>query len=141
MRSRFLSLPPVVGSYHFLQPPPCLQCFLPRVGNNIIRLVTRESHKRCMHLLQHKLQVLYSSLLVRRGRLELTIDELCRGFSRLFSRPLQHHLRLMDHTSKERLRFFAREFLRTTKAIHIDETRRVLPNLSCRKIVDCPYCF
>ena len=41
----------------FLQPPPCLQWVLPRVGNNVIRLVTRESHKRCMHLLQHKLQV------------------------------------------------------------------------------------
>ena len=37
-----------------LQSPPCLQWVLPRVGNNVIRLLTRESHKRCMRLLQHK---------------------------------------------------------------------------------------
>ena len=51
-----------------LQSPPCLQRVLPRVGDNVIRLITRESHERCMHLLQHKLQVLYSSVLVRNSR-------------------------------------------------------------------------
>ena len=54
------------------------------------------------------------------------------------------HLRL-DHTSKECLRLLrpllkillsAREVLRTTKAFHVDETRSILPNLSCREIVD-----
>ena len=43
VRGRFRFLPPVVGS-SFLQPPPCLQWVLPRVGNNVIRLVTGESH-------------------------------------------------------------------------------------------------
>ena len=63
------------------------QWVLSRVGNNVIRPVTRESRKRCMHLLQHKLQVLYSSLLVRRSQQEFTIDELCRDFRSLFSCP------------------------------------------------------
>ena len=34
----------------------------------------------------------------------------------------------------------ASEFLRTTKACHIDETRSVFPNLGCREIVDCSHC-
>ena len=84
-----------------LQPPPCLQWVLPRVGNNVICLANRENHKRRMHMLQHKLQVLCSSLLVRRGRHEFTIDELCRDFRRLFSGPLQHHFGLLDHSSEE----------------------------------------
>ena len=33
------------------------------------------------------------------------------------------------------------ELLRTTKAFHIDETRSVFPNLSCREIVDCSHCI
>ena len=40
-----------------LQSSPCLQRALPRVGNNVVRLVTRESHKCCMHLLQNERQV------------------------------------------------------------------------------------
>ena len=58
-----------------LQSPPCLQQVLPRVGDNVIRFITRDSHERCMHLLQHKPQVLHS-------------------FRSLFSSPLQHHLGL-----------------------------------------------
>ena len=149
-RAKKVSLPSSGGKIiSFLQPPPCLQWVLPRVGNNVIRLVTRERHKGCMHLLQHKLQVLYSSLLVRRRRQKFTVDEFCRDFRRLFSSPLQHHLGL-DHSSEECLRllrpllgilFLAREFLRTTKAIHINETRSVFPNLGYCQIADCPHCF
>ena len=69
--------------------------------------------------------------------------------SSLFSCPPQHHLGLLDHSSEECLRllrtlleilFLVSEFLRTTKAIHINETRSGFPKLSCGKIVDCPYC-
>ena len=118
-----------------LQPPP---------------FTTRESHERCVHLLQHKLQVLYSSLLVRRSRQKFTVHEFCRDFRRLFSSPLQHHLGLLDHSSEEclfllrpllEILFLAIEFVRTTKAIPINETRSVFPNLGCREIVDYPYCF
>ena len=48
-----------------LQSPPCLQWILPRAGDNVIRFITRESHERCMHLLQHGLQVRNTSLHVR----------------------------------------------------------------------------
>ena len=74
----------------------------------------------CMHLRQHELQVLYSSLLVRRSRQEFTIDELCRELRRLFSGPLQHHFGFLDHSSEEYLSllrplleilFLTREFL------------------------------
>ena len=57
---RFISLP---------KSPPCLQRILPRVGDNVIRLITRESHECCVHLLQHELQVLHPSVLVRLRRL------------------------------------------------------------------------
>ena len=95
-----------------------------------------------MHLLQHKHQVI--------RRQELETDCCRRDFRRLISRPLQRHLRLLDHTSEECLRLrrpllkillAAREFLRTTKAFHIDGTRSVLPNLSCREIVDRSRCI
>ena len=51
-RAQKVSFPSVVGSYRFLQSPPCLQQILPRVGDNVIRLITRESHECCVHLLQ-----------------------------------------------------------------------------------------
>ena len=36
-----------------MESSPHLQWVLPRVGNNVVRLLTRESHKRRMHLLQN----------------------------------------------------------------------------------------
>ena len=33
------------------------------------------------------------------------------------------------------------ELPRTTEAFHIDGTRRVFPNVSCREIVDCSHCI
>ena len=42
-----------------------------------------------------------------------------------------HHFGLLDHS----------EFLRTTEAIHINETGSVIPNLSCGKIVDRSHCL
>ena len=71
----------------FLQSPPCLQRILPRVGDNVIRFMTRESHECCVHLLQHKLQVLHSTILVRVCRQELEINRCRRDFRRLFSGP------------------------------------------------------
>ena len=62
-RSQQVSLP---STFHriimLLQSSPCLQRVLPRVGDNVICLITRESHDCCVHLLQHKLQVLNSSV-------------------------------------------------------------------------------
>ena len=91
-----------------------------------------------------------ASVLVRIRRQELETNCCRRDFLRLFSGPLQHHLRLLDHTSEECLRLLrplleilllATELLRTTAAFHIDETRSVFPNLSCREIVDCSHCI
>ena len=48
-------------SISLLHSPPCLQGILPRVGDIVVRLTTRESHECCVHLLQHKLQVLHQS--------------------------------------------------------------------------------
>ena len=87
-----------------LQSPPCLQRILARVRDNVVRLTSPESHECGVHLLQHKLQVLHSSVLVRIRRQQLEINRCFRDFRRLLSGPLQHHLRLLDHTSKEGLR-------------------------------------
>ena len=134
-----------------LQSPPCLHWILPRVGDNVIRSITRESHECCVHLQQHKLQGLYFSVLVLVRRLELESNRCRRDFRRLLSvsGPLQHHLRLLDHISQECLRFLgplleilltSSEFLRTSKTFHVNETRSILPNLSCREIVECSHC-
>ena len=48
-KKKVFFLPPVVGSLSFLQSSSRLQRILPRVGNNVIRLVTRESHERCTY--------------------------------------------------------------------------------------------
>ena len=99
-------------------------------------------------LLQHKVQVLHSSVLFRVRRQALEINCCRRDFRRLFSGPL-HHLRLVDHTSEECLRLLrplleilltTSELLLTTEAFHIDETRSVFPNSSWREIVDCSHC-
>ena len=79
-----------------LQSPPCLQRLLPRHVDNVIRL----SHERCMHLLQHKLQVLHSSVLVRVRRQQLEINCCRRDFRRRSSCTLQHHLGLQDHQQR-----------------------------------------
>ena len=69
VRSKFLQL-----------SPSSLQRVLPRVGNNVTCLITRESHERCVHLLQHELQIAHSSFHVRRSRQKFEIDEFCRDF-------------------------------------------------------------
>ena len=94
-----------------------------------------------MHLLQHKLQILHPSLLIRLRRQQFTVDEFCRDFRRLFSSQLQHHLGLLDHCSEECPRllrplldilFFAREFLRTTQAIHLECLSELELQQGCR---------
>ena len=99
MHRKFLFLPPVVGSYRF--------CSLRQAYNGAtmsFASVIRESHECCVHLLQHKLQDSHSSVLVRIRRQELEINRRRRDFRRLLSGPLQHHLRLLNHTSEESLR-------------------------------------
>ena len=54
----------------FLQSSACIERVLPRVGDNIICLITRESHECCVHLLQHELQIAHSSHDVRHSRQE-----------------------------------------------------------------------
>ena len=133
-----------------LQSSPGFQRILRRVGDNVVRFITRESHERRVHLLQHKLQVLHTSVQIRVAGQELEIDGSHRDLDRLLSSPLEHHLRLLDQATEECLSLlrplleillFAREFLRTTQALHIDETRSVFPNLSCREIVDRSHCI
>ena len=85
VRRRFLFLPPVVGSNRFCNLRHASKGFFRELAT-IARFAHRAVHERCVHLLQHKLQVWYSSL--RRSRQEFTIDELCRDFRRLFSSPL-----------------------------------------------------
>ena len=62
---------------------------LPRVGNNVFRFANRDIRMHSVHPLQHELQVLCSSFLVRPDRQKFPIFELCRDFRILFSRPLQ----------------------------------------------------
>ena len=64
VRSQFRCLPPVVGSHRFCSLRHASNGYLPRVGDNVISLVTRESYERCMHLLQHELQVLHSVVVI-----------------------------------------------------------------------------
>ena len=85
VRSHFCFPPLVVGVVSFLQSSPCLQRFLPRVGDTVVRLTNRECHECRVHLLQHELQITHSSLHVRRNRQEFLIDELVRDFRYLFS--------------------------------------------------------
>ena len=63
-----------------LQSPPCLQRILPRVGDNVVGFITRESHERCVYLLQRKLQVLHSSVHIRVRRQELEMNCCRRDF-------------------------------------------------------------
>ena len=74
VRRRFRFHPPVVGSYLF--------CSLRHASNEFfrIRLKIRESHECCVHLLQHKTQVLHSSVLDRIRRQE--------PFRRVLSGPI-----------------------------------------------------
>ena len=84
-RSKFHLIPPVVGPKTFLQSSPCLQRVLPRVGDNVICSIARESHECCVHLLQHELQVVISSCRIRHNRQEFQIDGCRRDFRRPFS--------------------------------------------------------
>ena len=97
----------------------------------------------CVHLLQHEHQIVHSSLHVRRSQ-EFMIDGIFRDFRDMFSCPLQNYLGLLDHTSKERLRLhqpLLKIVLGTAKTFHIDKTRSVFPNLSCREIVGRSHCI
>ena len=64
VRRRFPFLPPIVGSYRLCSRRHASNGFF-RVGDNVNRFITRQSHERCMHLLQHELQVLQSSVRIR----------------------------------------------------------------------------
>ena len=70
VRRRFLFLPHcrIVSLLH---SSPRLQGFFRRVGNIVVRLVTREVRKHCVHLLQNELQVLYSSFLAKKALISL----------------------------------------------------------------------
>ena len=59
--------------------------------------------------------------------------------SDLLVTPAKNCLRLLRPLLE--ILFSASELLRTTEPFHIDETRSVLPNLSCREIVDCSHCI
>ena len=148
MRRRFVSFCRRIIS--LLQSLPCLQRILPRVGDNVIRLLTCESPDCCVHLLQHKLEILHSSVHILVRRQELEIDCCRRDFRQLFSCPLQHHLGLLDHTNEECLRLrrpllelllTTSELLQTPATFHIDETRSIFPHLSCLEIVNRSHCI
>ena len=68
-----------------LQFSPGLQRFLPRVGGTVIGLIPRESHKCCVHPLQHEHQIGHTSLDVRRSRQEFWINYFLSDFRDLFS--------------------------------------------------------
>ena len=123
-----------------------------------------------VHLLQHELQTSHSSLTsVEVGKKKNKIDELCRtplssfvstgknsrsiavvlisvGF---FSTPTssqthwsrQRRMSPSSSTNVGNPPHNQRTPHRTPQTFHIDETRSVLPNLSCGKIVDCSHCI
>ena len=78
------------------------------------------------------------ALLIRVRRQELEINRCRRDFRRLFR---AHSNIISDSLIAPLLEilFTASELLRTPETFHIDETRSILPNLSCREIVDCSH--
>ena len=150
VRRRFRFLPSVVGPYRFLQSPPCLQRILPRIGDSVVRLTTRESHECRAHLLQHKLQVLHSSVLVRvrrKNSRSIAVVVISVGCSAAHSNiisdsliiPAKNASVFLDHcwkSSSGPVNSFGRP-----RPFHLDETRSVFPNLCCREIVDCSHCI
>ena len=75
-----------------------------------------------------------------RSMISCVISVTCSaGHSNIISDSCKETLRLFRPLLK--LFHFAREFLRTTETFHVNETRSVFPNLSCRGIVDGTYCF
>ena len=132
-----------------LQSSPRFQGFLPRVGINTLRFAPREGHKRCMHLLQSELQVLYSSFLVRHDRQNFPIRSTLSRFPSPVQQPtttsfrtplsLQRRMPSLLRPLLEVL-FLAREFLPTSSFMRFDETRSILPSFGCGQIVDHLYC-
>ena len=104
MRRRFRFLPSVVGPFHF--------CSLRHASNGFFRELATMSFAsslvRAMSAVciccSTNSRFLHSSVLVRVCRQELEINCCRHDFRLLFSGPLQHHLRLLDHTSEECLR-------------------------------------
>ena len=133
---RIISLP---------QSPPCLQRILPRVGDNVIRLITRESHECCVH--SRFCTPLSSFVSVGKNSRSIALVVISVGCSAAHSNiisdslisPAKNASVFFDHCCKSSFTFS--KLLRTTNAFHIDETRSVFPNLSCRKIVDCSHCI
>ena len=118
-----------------------LERVLPRKSDNVICLVTRKKPPVLYASAGANLQVVSQSAGIQDRRGSSRFPSLVQ----LATPTLLGH---PDHTSGEWLRLlrpllkillFTINFLRTTKACHVDETRSVLPNLSCRKIVDDTY--
>ena len=68
--------------------PSCrrvVSAVFPRVGDNVMSLINRESLECCVHLLQRELLVMCSALPARSSRREFQIYELLRDFRDLFS--------------------------------------------------------
>ena len=132
---RFISL---------LQSPPCLQRILPRVGDNVIRFITRESRGGSMHLLQNELQVLNSSFLVRICQQELrsiavvVISVGCSAdHSNIISdsliTPAKNASVFLGHCWKSSS--CPVNSSGTSQTSHVNETRSILPTLSCREVI------
>ena len=132
VRRKFLFLPPVVGSERFCSLRHASNGFFHDLatvsfGSQLVRAMSavciccNTNSRFCTP------QPTFVSLGKNSRSIALVVVETV-----LFSCPLEHHLRLLDHTSEERLRLLlpllkillsARKFLRTTKAFHTDETR------------------
>ena len=140
MRRRFRFHPPVVGSNRFSNRRHASNGFFRELATmSFASQLVSTTNAVCICC--NKLPVLYSSVHIGIRR-----PECCRrDFRRLFSCHSNIISDSLITTSEDCIRlvrpelkilFLAREFLLTTKAFHIDETRSVFPNLSCREIVD-----
>ena len=105
VRRKFRFLPPFVGSYRF--------CCFRHASNGFVRELATMSFASqlaramiavCSRCNTNSRFCTLLSSLVSVGRQELEIDRCRRDFRWLLSGPLQHHLRLLDHTNKKCLR-------------------------------------
>ena len=150
MRKRFRFLPPVIGSYRF--------CSLRHASNGFFRELATMSFASylvrtmsavciCCSTNSRFCTPLSSFVSVGKNSRSIAVVVISVGCSAAHSNtisdslitPAKNASVFFDHRWKS----FSRpvNFLRTTEAFHINETRSVFPNLSCREIVDCPHCI
>ena len=117
----------------FLQSSPCLQRVLPQFGDSVVRLTLVRAMSAVSICCKNSRSMAVLMISVDCSAVHSNI------ISDSLTTPDKERLRILRPLLK--ILLFAREFLRTTKASQVDETRSILLSLSCREIVDGSYCI